>query len=54
MCQTAFSQKGSNSNSKPYSDQREGFFWDSNSGNFILQNNDTEKGYVRPVQDVAE
>ncbi len=50
ICQTAFSLNGSN----PYTDLREGFLWDSSSGVFFLQNNRNEKGYVRPVQDVAE
>lgn len=54
MCQTAFSLKGESSTSEPYSDAREGFYWDSSSGNFILQNSTKETGYVRPVQDVAE
>lgn len=46
-CQTAFSMKGV----PPYTSAREGFYWNSQSGNFILQNNITEKGYVRPVAD---
>ena len=50
MCQTSFSMDGKT----PYTEDRDGFYWDSNSGNFILQNSTNDKGYVRPVQDVAE
>lgn len=50
MCQTSFSMDGQT----PYTEDRDGFYWDSNSGNFILQNSTNDKGYVRPVQDVAE
>lgn len=50
MCQTSFSMDGQ----APYTGDRDGFFWDSDSGNFILQNSTNDKGYVRPVQDVAE
>lgn len=48
MCQTSFSLNGKS----PYTSERDGFYWDSSSGNFILQNYRTEKGYVRPIQDV--
>lgn len=48
ICQTAFSLKGTS----PYDSSREGFLWDSNSGNFFLQNSTSDEGYVRPVQDV--
>lgn len=54
ICQTAFSLKGSSNISSPYTNLREGFLWDSSSNVFFLQNNQDEKGYVRPVQDVAE
>ena len=50
MCQTSFSMDGKT----PYTEARDGFYWDSDSGNFILQNSTSDKGYVRPVQDVAE
>lgn len=36
----------------PYTDQRDGFLWNSSSGTFFLQNSTEEEGYVRPVQDV--
>lgn len=51
VCQTAFSLNGT----APYeSGNREGFLWHSSNREFFLQNEDKEKGYVRPVQDVAE
>lgn len=50
MCQTSFSMDGD----FPYTGVRDGFYWDSNSGNFILQNSTGDKGYVRPVQDVTD
>lgn len=49
VCQTAFAYK----DYSLYKDfQREGFLW--LNGNFLLQNNRDEKGYVRPVMDVTE
>lgn len=49
VCQTSFSLNGT----APYENgKREGFLWNSKSGVFYLQNNTTEEGYVRPVQDV--
>ena len=51
MCQTAFSMDGQN----PYNENRDGFIWKPSTKEFFLQNNpNTEKGYVRPVQDVQE
>ena len=51
VCQTAFSLNGT----APYeSGNREGFLWHSSNREFFLQNENKEKGYVRPVQDVAE
>lgn len=47
---TSFSMDGID----PYTDQRDGFLWNSNSGTFFLQNSTEEEGYVRPVQDVQE
>lgn len=48
MCQTGFSMKGD----YHYDENRVGFYWDSNSGNIVLVNKTSDKGYVRPVQDV--
>lgn len=54
VCQTAFSLNGED----PYSSERYGFMWHSSNRHFFLQNDSNnggpEKGYVRPVQDVAE
>lgn len=54
VCQTAFSLNGK----FPYSSERNGFMWHSKNREFFLQNDSKnggpEKGYVRPVQDVAE
>lgn len=54
VCQTAFSLNGKS----PYSSERNGFMWHSSNREFFLQNDSSnggpEKGYVRPVQDVAE
>lgn len=48
VSQTAFSLNGT----WPYSANRHGFMWHSSNREFFLQNDDPEKGYVRPVQDV--
>lgn len=48
VSQTAFSLNGK----PPYSKNRHGFMWHSSNREFFLQNDDPEKGYVRPVQDV--
>lgn len=47
MCQTKFSL----CNQGSYNAERQGFYWDYASGNFILRNNNTETGYVRCVRD---
>lgn len=47
MTQTAFSMDSI----PPYNQQRDGFFWNKESGNFILLNGG-EKGVVRPVKDI--
>lgn len=48
VSQTAFSLNGT----WPYSANRHGFMWHSDNREFFLQNDNPEKGYVRPVQDV--
>lgn len=48
LCQTAFSMDGD----YPYDSNRDGFHYNAESGLFVLQNNQDEKGYVRPIKDV--
>lgn len=48
LCQTAFSMDGD----YPYDSNRDGFHYNAQSGLFVLQNNQDEKGYVRPIKDV--
>lgn len=47
VCQTGFSLKGKN----PYGADRTGFMWQAHS-NFILVNEETHSGVVRPVKDI--
>lgn len=47
ISQTAFSLDGT----PPYSDQRDGFLWYYDSNKFSLQNDTSERGYVRCVRD---
>lgn len=49
ICQTAFSMDGDS----PYDKFRDGFIWDSLSGNFLLLNGG-ERGAVRSVKDIVE
>ena len=48
LCQTAFSMDGD----YPYDSNRDGFHYNAQSDAFVLQNNQNEKGYVRPIKDV--
>lgn len=51
ICQTAFSLDGQE---PEYNANRDGFLWNSYTGEFFLQNKTSDEGYVRPVQDVQE
>ena len=50
LCQTAFSMDGING----YTTDRDGFHYNAESGAFVLQNNQSEVGYVRCVRDIQQ
>lgn len=50
LCQTAFSMDGING----YSKDRDGFHYNAQSRAFVLQNNQSEVGYVRCVRDIQQ
>lgn len=50
ICQTAFSMDGING----YSTDRDGFHYNAESKAFVLQNNQSEVGYVRCVRDIQQ
>lgn len=52
---TSFSLNGKSGVDNSYNSERDGFIWNSDTGVFFLQNDeDDEKGYVRPVKDYVE
>lgn len=50
-CQTAFSMDGKN---PPYNGDRDGFHYNAQSKAFVLQNSQSEVGYVRCVRDIQQ
>ena len=55
MCQTSFSMVGYSYDDYSYTDERQTFIWNpGNGGVFYLQNETSERGYVRCVRDIQE
>ena len=53
MCQTSFSMVGYSYDDYSYTDERQTFIWNpGNGGVFYLQNETSERGYVRCVRDL--